>query len=153
MCHTNFFGRIQGVTAIIGPSNLYLTGRTHEVYFPFSDGLLSQFPSLDRQLRGAYLAIELFRQIVIKQALLLSLQNYSSTFATICKFWRSKTIFQIICLLQKKFRSREQNWEKRRGFIYIGFYCIEHAKKSPTRDLCICQKYYDYRVRAKFQPK
>ena len=86
MCHTNFFGRIQGVTAIIGPSNLYLTGRTHEVYFPFSDGLLSQFPSLDRQLRGAYLAIELFRQIVIKQALLLSLQNYSSTFATICKF-------------------------------------------------------------------
>lgn len=32
-----------------------------------------------------------------------------------------------------------------------GLYCIEHAKKSPTRDLCICQKYDDYRVR--FQPK
>ena len=151
MCHTNFFGRIQGVTAIIGPSNLYLTGRTHEVYFPFSDGLLSQFPSLDRQLRGAYLAIELFRQIVIKQALLLSLQNYSSTFATICKFDLDN--FPDYLSTAKKFRSREQNWEKRRGFIYIGFYCIEHAKKSPTRDLCICQKYYDYRVRAKFQPK
>ena len=118
MCHTNFFGRIQGVTAIIGPSNLYLTGRTHEVYFPFSDGLLSQFPSLDRQLRGAYLAIELFRQIVIKQALLLSLQNYSSTFATICKFWRSKTIFQIICLLQKNL-DQENKIEKKEGDLYI----------------------------------
>ena len=31
-----------------------------------------------------------------------------------------------------------------------GFYYIEHAKKSPTRDLCICQKYYDYRVSAEF---
>ena len=107
MCHTNFFGRIQGVTAIIGPSNLYLTGRGHEVYFPFSDGLLSQFPSLDRQLRGAYLAIELFRQIVIKQALLLSLQNYSSTFATICKFDLDN--FPDYLSTAKKFRSREQN--------------------------------------------
>ena len=44
----------------------------------------------------------------------------------------------------------EQN---RRTISERGFYCKEHAKKSPTRDLCICQKYYDYRVRAEFQPK
>ena len=43
--------------------------------------------------------------------------------------------------------------QQKRTISERGFYCKEHAKKSPTRDLCICQKYYDYRVRAEFQPK
>ena len=41
--------------------------------------------------------------------------------------------------------------QQKRTISERGFYCKEHAKKSPTRDLCICQKYYDYRVRAEFQ--
>ena len=57
-----FLGRIQGVTAIIGPSNLYLTGTRLSV-FHFRFYTQPFFPKIDNS--GAYLAIELFRQIRI----------------------------------------------------------------------------------------
>ena len=130
MCHTNFFGRIQGVTAIIGPSNLYLTGRTHEVYFPFSDGLLSQFPSLDRQLRGAYLAIELFRQIVIK-GIVVVIAKLLFNFCYYLQILTKQDNFPDYLSTAKKFRSREQNWEKKKG-IYIYRVLLHRARKEVT---------------------